>query len=379
MAINMGAKPSTPMPEATVVREEELEVVPYDIQADKQQVEARLQNSQVIEDLTALIDISNLSTIVTFGAEVAEELAKSSDVVLNNMSVDKINESSKMLDSLGKIMSQFDIDEIKEEDQKNLFNKIFKKAQKKIDEILSKYQTMGAEVDKIYVVLKQYEDEIHRSNQHLETIFKTNVDFYHNLLEYIVAGEQGVREIEAYLQEQRDEMARTGDTTMQFEITTLEQASQMLQQRTQDLRIAESVALQSIPMIRTMQFSNINLIRKINSAFIITLPVFKQALAQAIMLKRQKIQAEAMSALDEKTNEMLLKNANNTVAQAKLTAQLASTSSIKVDTLEQTWKIIRDGIEETKRIQDEAVKEREADKVRLNSIKEDFNKSYSVR
>ncbi len=56
-----------------------------------------------------------------------------------------------------------------------------------------------------------------------------------------------------------------------------------------------------------------NLVRKINSAFIVTLPVFKQALAQAIMLKRQRIQAESLAALDEKTNEMLLKNARNTV------------------------------------------------------------------
>ena len=46
--------------------------------------------------------------------------------------------------------------------------------------------------------------------------------------------------------------------------------------------------MQSIPMIKTMEFSNMNLVRKINSAFIITLPVFKQALAQAIMLKRRK-------------------------------------------------------------------------------------------
>ena len=39
----------------------------------------------------------------------------------------------------------------------------------------------------------------------------------------------------------------------------------MLEQRTQDLRTAESVALQSIPMIKTIQFSNMNLVRKINS------------------------------------------------------------------------------------------------------------------
>jgi len=96
-------------------------------------------------------------------------------------------------------------------------------------------------------------------------------------------------------------------------------------------------------MIKTIQFSNMNLVRKINSAFIVTLPVFKQALAQAIMLKRQKIQADAISALDERTNEMLLKNARNTVEQAKITTRLASGSSIKADTLETTWRTIMTG------------------------------------
>ena len=42
----------------------------------------------------------------------------------------------------------------------------------------------------------------------------------------------------------------------------------------------------------------------------------KQALAQAIMLKRQKIIADSMQALDDKTNEMLKKNAQNSVAQS---------------------------------------------------------------
>ncbi len=43
-----------------------------------------------------------------------------------------------------------------------------------------------------------------------------------------------------------------------------------LEQRTQDLRMAENVAMQSIPIIKTMEFSNMNLVRKINSAFILT-------------------------------------------------------------------------------------------------------------
>ncbi len=121
-----------------------------------------------------------------------------------------------------------------------------------------------------------------------------------------------------------------------------------------------------------------NLVRKINSAFIVTLPVFKQALAQAILLKRQRIQADAMAALDEKTNEMLIKNAKNTVEQSKLTARMASGSSVKIETLETTWRTIVNGIEETKQIQDNARKQRAEDQVRLENIKTEFNRMYHM-
>ena len=150
----------------------------------------------------------------------------------------------------------------------------------------------------------------------------------------------------------------------------------MLEQRTQDLRTAENIAIQSIPMIKTMEFSNMNLVRKINSAFIVTLPVFKQALAQAIMLKRQKIQAESMAELDKKTNEMLIKNARNTVEQSKMTARLASGSSIKIETLETTWRTIVNGIDETRAIQENARKQRVDDAARLETIKQEFLNTY---
>ena len=139
-----------------------------------------------------------------------------------------------------------------------------------------------------------------------------------------------------------------------------------------DLKTAESIALQSIPMIKTMEFSNANLTRKINSAFIVTLPVFKQALAQAMMLKRQKIQADSMSALDKRTNELLIKNAQNTVEQSKQITRMTNTSSVQIETLEKTWNTIVSGIDETKRIQEEAKRKREEDSKRLDAIKQQY-------
>ena len=292
------------------------------------------------------------------------------------MNLSQLDDSSVMLNTLAKIMDKFDIEEIKE--NPGLFGKLFGNLRKQLDKILAKYHTMGEEVDKIYVQLKQYEADIKQSNRKLEEMFQANVNYYHELVRYILAGEQGCRELEAYIAQRQADMEATGDNSIQFELTTLNQALMMLEQRTQDLRTAENVAMQSIPMIKTMQFSNMNLVRKINSAFIITLPVFKQALTQAIMLKRQRLQAEAMSALDAKTNEMLIRNAQNTAEQAKMTARLASGSSIKVETLEQTWRTIVSGIDETKQIQETARKQRVEDQKRLEAIKAQFDQMYHM-
>lgn len=366
------AQSAAPAPEAQT----ELAVKEYDIVADRQQMNQTLVNSQEVDDLVSTIEIDNMETIVTFGAHAAEEISKASDVVLNSMNMSQLDESSKMLNTLAKIMSKFDIEEVK--DNPGLFGKLFGNMRRQLDKILSKYHTMGEEVDKIYVQLKQYEAEIKQSNRKLNQMFEANVDYYHELVRYILAGEQGCREIEAYIAQRQADMEATGDNSIQFELTSLNQALMMLEQRTQDLRTAENVAMQSIPMIKTMEFSNMNLVRKINSAFIITLPVFKQALAQAIMLKRQRIQAESMAALDAKTNEMLVKNARNTVEQSKMTARMASGSSIKIETLETTWRTIVNGIDETKAIQENARKQRQDDQKRLEAIKQEFNQMYHM-
>lgn len=376
MGLDFG-KPEAMTGDVVVPEKNEIEEVKqYDIVADRQQLNTTLTNSKEVDDIVSTIEVYNLDTIVSFGSEVAEEISRASDVVLNNTNMSQLDDSSELLNTLTKIMNQFDIDELKE--NPGLFGKLFGNLRKQLDKIIDKYHTMGDEVDKIYVQLKKYEAEIRQSNRKLDEMFQANVNYYHELVKYILAGEQGCKEIENYIAERQVDMETTGDQSIQFEITSLNQSLMMLEQRTQDLRTAENVAMQSIPMIKTMEFSNMNLVRKINSAFIITLPVFKQALAQTIMLKRQRVQAEAMSALDQKTNELLMRNARNTVEQSKLTAQLASGSSIKTETLENTWKTIVNGIDETRQIQENARKQRIEDQARLETIKQEFNQKYHM-
>lgn len=364
-----GAAVTTAAPAAAVLDAKIEEAKNFNIMVKSDEIKQQLATSEEIDKLVSTINVNDPNTIVKFGAEAADQISAASDQVLNSMSIQQINDTGVMLKHLAAIMDQFDAKEL--EDKPGLFAKL----KKNIEKILNKYDTMGKEIDKIYVQLRGYETEIEQANVKLDNMYDANIGYYQQLVKYIMAGEQGVKELDAFIEDyQKKVEANPDDGTIRMDLSNLQQMREMLDQRVMDLKIAENVALQTVPMLKTMEYSNLNLVRKINSAFIITMPVFKQSLAQAIMLKRQRIQAESMKALDEKTNEMLIKNAQNTVEQSKMIAQMSSSSSIKVETLQQTWQTIVNGIDEVQAIQNEAKNKRKEDAKALEDIKADYKR-----
>ena len=330
----------------------------YNIVVETDKIKQELASSADIDRIVSTINLNDSNTIVKFGAEAAEEISKASDQVLNSMTIDQVNDAGIMLKELGKIMERFDINEIKD-DKPGFFGNL----KKKLEKIIGKYETMGNDVDKIYIELKKYEKEIGDANNKLDNMYEANLGYYQELVKYIMAGEQAVKELDQYIADYTAKCEAEPDNgTIRMDLSNLTQMREILDQRVMDLKVAENVAIQTVPMLKTMEYSNLNLVRKINSAFIIT------------MLKRQKIIADSMQALDEKTNEMLKKNAQNTVAQSKQIAAMASGSSIKVETLQETWTTIVNGIDEVQAIQNQAREKRKQDAVVLENIKEDYKK-----
>lgn len=332
----------------------------------------KLRQLKEVQDLTNEINIQDTNSIIQFGQKPSEEISKVSDELLSSMKAVKAEEASQMLVELTKIMDKFDIKEIEDpQASQGILQKLFKKAQDAVEKLFEKYDDMGKEVDKIYVILKNYENDIHKANDNLEKQYKANVRFYEMLEKYIVAGEIGVEEIEAYTA-QVQANPNISEQEKQMQLQKLNLTKDMLSQRVYDLQIAENVAMQTCPMIQTMQLSNFNLMRKINSSFIITLPIFKQCLVQAIQLKRQEIQAKSIKQLDEKTNELLMRNAQNTASQSVAIAKMAGGSSIELKTLQSTYETIKQGIEETRKITEEQAQKRKSDSLELENMKADM-------
>ncbi|MBZ2024912.1 toxic anion resistance protein [Streptococcus sanguinis] len=367
MPINTGSFDSTPQE----IESTELELAKPEVLADNLAYKQKLRSLPEVQNLTNEIDITNVNSIMAFGQKPSEGISQMSDALLSSMRRVDAEEASRMLVQLTKIMDKFDIKEIENPEKASALQKLFGKIKNSIDKLFAKYEDMGKEVDQIYTILKQYEVQIHQTQENLEKQYKTNVAYYEELEKYIVAGEIAQEEIQEY----SNQIAARTDITEQEKQTQQQKLSMikdMLAQRTYDLQIAENVAMQTCPMIQTMQMSNFNLMRKINSSFIITLPIFKQCLVQAIQLKRQEIQAKSIKQLDEKTNELLIRNAQNTANQSVNIARMAGGSSIQMETLRTTYETIKKGIEETKQINNQIAEKRKSDSIELEHMKSDM-------
>ncbi|WEG12973.1 toxic anion resistance protein [Pullulanibacillus sp. KACC 23026] len=332
----------------------------------------QLRQQPEVKELARTLDVKDQIALLEFGKEPANEVSNFASRVLNTVKSSSMEESSALLKNLGKIMDKFDAKDFAEE--KGFMSKIFGKGKKMIDRIMSKYQTMGGEIDKVYVEIKKYEDEMKKSTNTLEQLYDENFKYYLELEKYIVAADLKAEEIRQQKLPQLEERANAGDQLAAMELDSTRNALELIEQRSYDLEMAKQVAFQSAPQIRMLQRGNTKLIAKINSAFVTTIPIFKTSLINAIAAKRQKLVADSMSELDRRTNEMLIKNAQNISTQSAQISRLAGASGIKIETIEETWGIIVRGLEETKAIEDENKRQREDGRRRLEEIQANYQK-----
>lgn len=332
-----------------------------------------LRNDPEVQNLARSIDERDQIQILEFGKEPAVQISRFSDQILGNMRTTKVEDSGELLKQLGRIMDKFDKKDF-EKSSEGFFGKLFKKGEKMVEKLFGKYQTMGNEIDKVYVEISKYQSEMVNSTTMLERMYEENYQYYLELEKYAVAGQMKADEIKTNQLPLLDTRAQEGDQIASMQLDTLRNAVELLEQRVYDLEMAKMVSLQTAPQIRLLQRGNSKLIGKINSAFVTTIPIFKNGLIQAMAAKRQKLVADSMNELDRRTNEMLVRNAQNISTQSVDIAKLAGRPSIKIETIEESWNIIMKGMQETKSIEEENKRLREEGTKRLEQLQENFQK-----
>lgn len=311
-----------------------------------------LRNSPEVQQLTYQLNLQNKNDILEFGQKPAEEISKFADRILHSTSRTDLEDSSAMLQKLSKVMQQFDKKEF-ESTGNSLISKLFNKGKKEIEKLFGKYQTMGREIDAVYTEIESYRKEMMKTNDTLEELHTNLFNYYEALEKYIVAGHIISEELKAKDLPYYQQQAQSGDQQDIMNLQQVQDIIQMVDDRVYNLEMAKMAAFQTAPQIRLMQRTNAKLISKIHSAFIVTIPIFKANLIQAITLKRSAMINDSLNVLEEQTNKMLRDNAVNTVNQSIQIAREANNPMIHVEVLEENMNLIMNGLQEVKNIEDE--------------------------
>lgn len=155
-----------------------------------------LKQDPYVQNLASKVDITQPQQILAFGEESSVGITTISDQLLNSIKMVKEEEVEELLTQLTKIMKKVDLEEVKKSGGESGFiAKIFNKAKKSIEELMSKYESIGSEIDEVAVILKRYEKEIIQETENLSKLYKANIEYFKELEKYVVAGEKILKNI----------------------------------------------------------------------------------------------------------------------------------------------------------------------------------------
>ncbi|SDM69115.1 toxic anion resistance protein [Bacillus sp. OK048] len=330
------------------------------------------ENRAKAYQLAEQIDPRNHQAMITYGTQAQGKLLSFSHTMLEHVQKNDIGEVGEIISDLMKRLDEVNPEELKD-GKPSFFGRIFGKISNSLQEVLSKYQKTGAQIDRISVKLDRSKNVLLSDIKLLEQLYETNKEYFHALNVYIAAGEIKLEELH---QKTIPEMKRAAETTndqMKFqEVNDMIQFADRLDKRLYDLKLSREITIQSAPQIRLIQNTNQALVEKIQSSIMTAIPLWKNQVAIALTLIRQRHAVEAQKKVSQTTNELLLKNAEMLKTNTIETAKENERGLVDIETLKKTQENLITTLEETMRIQEEGRHKRRIAEQELANMENDL-------
>lgn len=318
------------------------------------------------------IDPANHQAMIQYGTQAQGKLLSFSHTMLEHVQKKDVGEIGDIINDLMKRLNEVNPDELKD-GKPSLFARMFGKISGSLQEVLSKYQKTGAQIDRISVKLDRSKNVLLSDIKLLEQLYETNIEYFHALNVYIAAGEIKLEEMQEKIIPRLKQEAQASNDQMKFqEVNDMIQFADRLDKRLHDLKLSREITIQSAPQIRLIQNTNQALVEKIQSSIMTAIPLWKNQVAIALTLIRQRHAVEAQKQVSKTTNELLLKNAEMLKTNTIETAKENERGLVDIETLKKTQESLITTLEETLRIQEEGRHKRRAAEQELANMENDL-------
>lgn len=316
------------------------------------------ERQQQARALAKQIDESNPQAIITYGAAAQKQLSEFSQQMLLHVQNKDTGEIGESLTELMFKLNETDPKELAAAEN-NVLKKWFGKAKQSVYQMTAKYQQVGTQVDKIALKLKQSKSGLMNDNRTLEQIYQKNKNFYEALNVYIAAGEVKLEELETVTIPQAVSKATASKNQMDVQVVSdLRAFAERLDKRNHDLKLTRQMTIQQAPQIRLIQNTNQALAEKIQSSITTAIPLWKNQIAIAMTLFRQRDAVAAQRQVSETTNDLMKRNSEMLKQSSIETAKENERGIIDIETLQKTQNDLLETLEETVRIQQEGRQKR---------------------
>ncbi|WP_163100579.1 toxic anion resistance protein [Peribacillus alkalitolerans] len=320
------------------------------------------ENRAKAYQLAAQIDPKNHEAMISYGTPAQSKLLSFSNTMLEHVQKKDVGQVGDIINDLMKRLSDVNPDDLKAE-KPSLLKRVFGKIPGSVQEVLSKYQKTGAQIDRISVKLEGSKNYLLSDIGMLEKLYVNNKEYFQALNVYIAAGELKLEELQQVTIPALQKQAEATNDHMKFqEVNDMIQFADRLDKRLYDLKLSREITIQSAPQIRLIQNTNQALVEKIQSSIMTAIPLWKNQVAIALTLLRQHHAVEAQKKVSQTTNELLLKNAEMLKTNTIETARENERGLVDIETLKKTQETLLSTLEETLRIQEEGrMKRRQAE------------------
>ena len=318
---------------------------------------------KMVDDFAQKIDITDSNLVLQYGAAAQKNIASFSESALSNV-------KTKDLGQVGDALSQL-VGELKtfgQPEKKGLAG-LFQKKRSELEAMKASYAKAESNVDRIVKVLEEHQVTLMKDIAMFDQMYELNTKYYKELTMYIIAGKKRLEYLRSNdLVQLREKAAQSGTQEDAQACNDFANLLDRFEKKLHDLELTRMISVQMGPQTRLLQNNDTQMLEKIQSSLVNTIPLWKSQMVLALGLEHSRQATAAQSAVTDMTNQLLQKNADLLKMGTIETARESERSVVDIQTLQHTNQQLISTLDEVMKIQQEGSQKRKEAELELGRI-----------
>ncbi len=326
------------------------------------------EKKQVL-DFSKQINLADTNSILQYGAGTQKKMADFSDAALQSVKTRNLGEVGDLLTGVISNLQDFDPDR----EEGGGFFGFFRKPEKKLTELKTKYDKASVNVEKVAKALQGHQILLMKDVATMDKMYTSNLSYYKELTMYILAGKRKLEDTKkTELAAAKSRAEQTGLPEDAQAARDLEDQCNRFEKKIHDLELTRMVAIQTAPQIRMIQGNDTMMVEKIQSTIVNTIPLWKNQMVLALGIEDSTNAAKAEAAVTDMTNKLLTQNADKLKQATIETAQASERGIVDMETLKHTNESLISTLDEVQKIQADGREKRAQAEVELQKLESDL-------